>query len=299
LRWVIEFNPVCGDFLRWGAVMKFSSHSICGVIVASAFWTYLGVAPASAVSILVGADATTGSLVTIDTTTGAGTAFGSIGDQLVGAAYDPTTNTFYARDFFNLYTFDLSGASSLVGTSVGTSGVGITGLTFDSTYSTLYSLDQVTGNFYSVNPATGSASLIGATGITTPLGLSTDSSGNIYAANFAGDLYTINPGTGAATFVLNVGSGLSDGLTEIAFDPSDLLYGVTLTGDLLVADLLGGTVSIGTGVGFGDIRGLTFGESPATVPLPGALPLLGAALGLFGLLGSRRTRVGVAREAVL
>lgn len=217
-------------------------------------------------------------LVSIDTTTGEATAIG-VGDYQdafggfgVGLAYHPGSDTMYSRSFDNLYTVDLSdGSTSLIGPSPGF----LTGLTFDSVFSTLYSVGQGTGDFAMVHPATGDPIIIGNTGQATPLGLTTRSDGTVFMSTIAGDLFSIDELTGAATLVA---SGVGGGLTEIAFDSNDVLYGVTLSGDFL------GTIDTDTGsfntigtVGFTDIRGLTFVSEGLTLEITNSCPASGPA----------------------
>lgn len=198
-------------------------------------------------------------LMTLDVTTGASTVIGAgdyqdqFGGFGVGLAFDPTTGTMFSRSFDNLYTLDQNtGTTTLVGSSPDF----ITGLTFNAAMTTLYSVGQSSGNFVQVNPATGSPTVVGNMGVTTPLGLTTRSDGTVFMSTFGGDIYTVNEGTGAVSLQA---AGVGGGLTEIAFDGNDVLYGVTLDTDEL------GTIDLATGVftpigpvGFTDIRGLAF-----------------------------------------
>jgi phage tail protein X len=205
---------------------------------------------------LYGTDGFTGDLVKIDITTGNGTTIGNSGTNGLGAAWNANTGVTYLRDFTFLYTVDVNTAAL---TLVGPSGIGITGLTFDNLYTVLYSVDQDNGNVYEVNPATGAATLIGNTGISTPLDVSTASNGVIWGGDINANLYTINTTTGAATLVWPTVTG--DGLTSMAFHPvTGKLYIVTLGTDQLVEfDVVTGmATTIGGYAGAEDVRGLAF-----------------------------------------
>jgi hypothetical protein len=198
-------------------------------------------------------------LMTLDTGTGVATIIGvgnyidTIGNYGVGLAFNPNTGVMSSRSFDNLYTVDLGdGSLSLVGPSTPF----ITGLTFDDAYTTLYSVSQSTGPFFTVDPLTGTATVVGNMGILTPLGLTTRSDGAIFTATIGGEVYIVDPNTAQATLV---GSNFGIGFTEIAFDSNDVLYAVTLETDMLgTIDLDAGTFNPIGPVGFTDIRGLAF-----------------------------------------
>ena len=188
-------------------------------------------------------------------------------------ALDGRSNTFGIIDTTAgaASTIDIgTGATTLIGPSHND----ITGLTFDSSFTTLYSISQYDGSFYSVNPDTGATTLIGNSGILTPLGLSTRSDGTIFGVNIYGRLYTIDPHTGASTLITN---GLPGGFSSIAFDADDILYGVKIDGDFLgTIDTSNGSFSqIGSGVGpqYTDVRGLVFAV-PEPTSLAISLPLI-------------------------
>jgi sugar lactone lactonase YvrE len=258
----------------------------CGLALAAVI-----ISPAKA-DIFFGTDGFTGDLVKIDSVTGVSTLIGNTGHgTMVGLAVNGNTSVAYTRDFFNLYTIDLTtGATTLVGAS----GPFITGLAFDASYSTLYSVDQSNGMFYSVDPMTGAATAVGNTGISVPLDLSTNSAGIVHAASVNGGIYTINTVTGLATQLWASISGMT-GITAISFDSSDNLFAVDITSDVLYK------IDLGTGVGTAvgppnvrqDIRGLDFARGPRDpgnqVPEPGSAALL-LGSGVVGVLAFRRRR---------
>ncbi len=233
-----------------------------------------------------GTDAATGQLITISPGTAATAAIGpASGKTLIGAAYNPNTGALYVRDFDNLYTANQStGALTLVGAS----GTFITALTFNAGFTALYSMNQSNGDFYRVNPASGAATFIGASGMNTPLGLSTNSAGVVYAGTIGGGIYSVNLATGAATLVYADVAG-GDGLTEIAFDGSNQLYGITLGADNLIKiDLGTGSSSIVGHVPYRDVRGLAFVDAAPPVPEPETYALMLAGLAVVGSVAHRR-----------
>jgi hypothetical protein len=228
----------------------------------------LGVGNAEASGYLYGSDGATSDLVLINTADGSSTLVGNMAglSNGVGLAYNPNTSTMYTRDFDTLFTVDYTSAAT---TAVGPSGSFITALAFSTDYSTLYSVDQSTGDFYHVAPGTGAATLVGNTGISTPLDLTMSSTGTLYACDIGGDIYTVNPASGASTLLWPLVT--PDGLTSIQFDPFDNLYGVTLTSDMLISVNLGdGSSSVGGGpIIRQDIRGMAFVPEPASFMLIG------------------------------
>ena len=226
------------------------------------------VLPGSSVPLqLYGTDAASGNLINIDMASGIGSIVGNSSAR-VGIAWNSNTDVTYARDFSNLYTIDLTTATT---TLIGPSGASITALTFDSTQSVLYSINQGTRDFYEIDPATGTATLIGNTGIPggTTLGLATDASGTVWVGTINGDLYTVDTNTGVATLQYN--TVYADGLTSMAIHPTTgSLYIVSLINDELVeVDLSTGTSTlIGGPVGGNDMRGLAFvgGVSGGSLP---------------------------------
>jgi hypothetical protein len=110
------------------------------------------------------------------------------------------------------------------------------GLGYDPVSNILYMVGgDVNPSLYTVNRATGAASLIGSVGVTRLFGLDYDTKngvlyGSQYAPSSAG-LYTLNKTTGAATLV---GQLSGTGFGALAYDPTnDRLLGLTADlGDL-------------------------------------------------------------------
>jgi hypothetical protein len=210
---------------------------------------------------------------------------------LPGIAWNPNTATLYGTDETNLYTVN---RTTCVATLVGAHGAQVTGLTFNTAFTTLYAIGY-NGNLYAINPATGAATSVGpiGAGIGTPgydvTDLATRSDGAVFSAGVDNNLYSVNLATGAFTNLGALTGTTGLGLTAIAFDNLNVLYGIDTGSDRLMTvntatrvatDV--STVDIGS-----DVRGLAFIGAAAApqvnVPVP-ALDTLGLLL-LMGLLG--------------
>lgn len=98
------------------------------------------------------------------------------------------------------------------------------------------------GTIITIDPATGSGTLVGTTGLGAVQGLAINTLGHVYgttlsATTGASTLYRLDAVTAAPTPVGPTGAAFLEG---IAFDESDVLYGVTFGGTLV-------TLSTGTG----------------------------------------------------
>jgi len=91
---------------------------------------------------------------------------------------------------------------------------------------TLYGTDAFNGNLITINPATGSASVVGPL-VAGPIpSLAVDPlTGIIYAGGGGGipNIYTVNPATGAATFVGDTGLGIA-AVEGLDFNATGVLY---------------------------------------------------------------------------
>lgn len=173
---------------------------------------------------LFGLDASTDTLVTVNTTTGAATTVGPLGVDFAscGLAYDSVNDILYAsRTFGQLYSINtVTGAATLIGGS----GDSLVGLTFDPNSQTLYGVvaGGATDRLHTVNPANGAQTPVGDLTIDPALvGLAYDFAEDVlFMVDPTSDnLYSINVSTGEAT---EVGPVERDSYIQgLAFAPGD------------------------------------------------------------------------------
>ncbi|MCX7549717.1 T9SS type A sorting domain-containing protein [Xanthomarina sp. F2636L] len=139
----------------------------------------------------------------------------TIPNDIYASDFD-VTGTLYALETTNanLLTVDPdTGTVTVVAALTGAAtGLTYSGLSWNKINSTMYALttDGTTTNLYTLDLATGSMTLIGATGTTLGIWLAIDNTGIIYMADIGNDnLYTLSPTTGAATLVGPLGVDIS------------------------------------------------------------------------------------------
>ena len=143
-----------------------------------------------------------------------------------------------------------------LGTKLNTAASGVTlGAIAFTSNGALYGVNS---SLYSIDPATGAPTLIGATGLTNFAGLAVDpASGTLYGVELStSNLVTLNTATGAATVIgaLNPGQGI---VGDITFDPAGTLVGSAFgsAGDLLF-DINKTTAAVS------NVRTITGGAAP-------------------------------------
>ena len=228
----------------------------------------LGAVPAHAQT-LIGSEYMGDDIYEIDGATGTPTRIGGgTTNTLPGLAYNPNTGRLFGTDEQNLYTVDLSDGNVIL--RLGAHGAQrVTSLTFDAAYTVMYAVGY-DGILYSISPATGTQTAIGALGAEPNriLALATNSAGTVYGTGTANELFTVNTATGAATLLGDItdinGNVFGFGLTAIAFGDDDTLYGIeTLTDKLMTLDVNTRVATpVGTAAIGSDIRGLAFIPPP-------------------------------------
>lgn len=148
------------------------------------------------------------------------------GDNFICAA-SWADNTWYVSEYGanTLGTIDPSDGTYTV---IGSFGVGINALAYDNSTNTMYGAgyDGTTYSLlYTINLATGAATLIGTAEAGVIIGLACNTSGTLYAADIVdNNLYSIDKTTGAATVVGTLGIDIAYA-QDLEYDnENDVLY---------------------------------------------------------------------------
>jgi hypothetical protein len=232
-----------------GRVFDVNSASAAGSVVAPAGPSFNSLASNGTTFWSVGSLA--GDLVTINPTTGAA----SSGPLLTGLA-DPTSIRGLAYSTGSLWAIQNTGGQGSIGPD----------------------------SLYRVDPLTGVATLIGATGVSGMQALAADSRGQLYGWDIDLGLMRVDSTTGLAVDVSTAGAV---DIQALAFSSTGVLYGAR--DSLYTIDVATGvTTLVGaiSGVGTPDLRGIEF---TTAVPEPETWALLIAGLGFVGWRARRRT----------
>jgi hypothetical protein len=245
---------------------------------------------ASFAQVFVYATSTSGTLSSVDLTSGTATTIGSTGTNfLEGLAIAPS-GILYATDTSgSLYTLNTStGAATLVGTTalgnveaLDFVGSALVGLSFTATTPTLFSLNTATAAV--TNLVTLTSSLSGS-----PRALAAYDSNTAYvAADASGgaNLYTVNMTTGAVTLVgLMSGVGSSGQFAAMDFAANGNLYGLDNNGAIWSINPSTAAVTLLGNTGSQFWLDMTI----QSVPEPSTYALLALGLGLIVWVRRRR-----------
>lgn len=222
-------------------------------------------------------------LISIDISTGVATFIGTLPEGMTEAVYDAANDRFYAQGSdgsFTLYQIDPATGSQI--SSVSTSGA-YTGLEFVGgvLFATMITSGGGNSDLVTVDPVTGTATVIGPTGYQGITGLAFDTStSTMYGTLGGGDpnsgaLITIDLSTGAATIIGPTGP---DKVGSIEFGSDGSLYGgVTSTSSLwpqafVSIDYTGGgvanPVNVNTGYSITGLANTVVVPPTSTVAIP-------------------------------
>jgi hypothetical protein len=248
-----------------------------------------------------------GELVSIDIRTGAATLIGPLPEPMTEAVYDSANDRLYAQGSngsFTLYEIEPATGSQI--SVVSTTGA-YTGLEFVGgvLYATMITGGGGDSDLVTVDPATGTASIIGPTGYQGITGLAYDTSTSTMYGSVGGGsadsgaLVTINLASGAASIIGPTGPNK---VGSIEFGSDGNLYGgVTSTsglwpGALITIDYSGGAaanpVNIDTGFSITGLANVPIaGQASEDIPTLAewALIALVILMGFTGIVAVRRT----------
>lgn len=257
--------------------------------IAAVFAISLGSAsPAYSAPVLHAHD-NVGVLATVDVGTGDVNVIGNMGVVMTDIAFNPSGELF-GIDFNQVYQINEQTANVSV---VGPHGIpGGNALLFGED-GTLYGAGDSTTSLFSINPNTGSSTIIGNTGFSSAGDLAFNS-GNLFMSSISNELIRINLENGATGTAIGP-LGFPD-VVGLATADDGLLYGLAGTEVLLVNPNTGSATSVldFSGEGVGPAFGSSFmteagAPPPAPIPVPAALPLFMAALGSLGFISLRRS----------
>lgn len=225
---------------------------------------------------------------------------------ITGLAFNPITGVLYGSSAnadpgtrAKLVTINpLTAAVTLVGNfnagPTNASGVPATmaDIAFDS-QGNLFGIGSIGGpQLYSINTATGQATVIGSTGLTSTTGggLAISAGGTFFGTPTASRFGTYNSGTGTYTNITNPVKPVGGAYAALAFNAAGTLYGLNLGSGspppthLVTMDSAGNVTDLGASLN--SLDAIAFGPSP--VPEPATLAAMG--LGLAAMVSWRRRK---------
>jgi DNA-binding beta-propeller fold protein YncE len=145
-------------------------------------------------------------------------------------------------DYNGLITIDMTtGAGTAIGTDGwGLGSAAVTNITIDPTTGQMFGWwDPNEDDLVRIDRTTGVATRVGESGIWTAVNsLAFDAAGTLWMVNYGGSTYTINTSTGAATYQFDLGTTAHHG----DFNPDSGLYYGILSSSLVVANMTAGVV---------------------------------------------------------
>lgn len=244
-------------------------------------------------------------LISIDTTTGAGTLIGTIdtpGIFAFGLAF--RGSDLYTYDQANDLVLQLNPTTGAVLDSIdiGTNLLGEGAMDFRSDGIGFLAAAGTSSQLLSFDITVPDSTPITTPGGLTPSldGLAFDSADVLYGVSQGAtsssnpSLYTINQTNGATTLVGSLGLVADYILGGLAFDTDGALYAALSEGSgapsylYRVNKSTGAATLVGNGIGFNGVSGLTANAGTPPVPEPSSLVL--ASLGVAGLVGARARR---------
>ena len=211
------------------------------------------------------------SLVTLNTTTGAGVSLGKTGiTKLRGLSVRPSTGKLFAT-YPNISSTYLVKVNAANGAAFQYSEIpisNISSIAFDLN-DDLYGALDTNGLLYRINPLNGDTAFVGATGISNLSGIAINPlSRQLFGVSLNGGIYKINKATGSSSFIGNTGFANS---RYIAFNLQGKMYGIygseTQISNLISIDTSSGT---GTLIGVTDKRGI-YGIAIMANPVSGVV----------------------------
>jgi hypothetical protein len=210
-----------------------------------------------------------GALLTVESSTGAGTKTGLTGfEELTGMTIRPSNGELLATSIRANSTWLVR-----IDTESGISRIlsvlpvpYMRAIAFDSN-DELYGITLIGGNLYLIDPIMGKATLLGSTGLGAFVGLAINPlDGNLWGMRVNGAIYKINKSTAAPTLVGN--TGFRQNLAMV-FDAAGKLFGTSGFALGTVSDLISIDTSTGAGTligstGFKDVFGLAVRGSVIT-----------------------------------